>query len=133
MPTFGVSATGDGPLTYQWFRNEAVINGATSPILTLPPVHSADAGRYTVRVSSTNGHAISPRAVLTIFSMLQSRELEISGPLGQSYRIDSRLSLDATNGWTVLTNFALPNSPFLFIDGGSSNSSTRFYRATAVP
>ncbi|MHA6279717.1 Ig-like domain-containing protein [Salinimicrobium sp. CAU 1759] len=50
---FYVGASGD-ELTYQWYKDGNVIEGATSPTLSLPVATSADAGDYFAMVSGTN-------------------------------------------------------------------------------
>jgi hypothetical protein len=64
--TFSVSASSALPLTYQWQRDGAAIPGATTAVLGLPRVTAAEAGRYTVVVSTSAGSVVSDPAVLTI-------------------------------------------------------------------
>src|SRR5690606_10534191 len=42
--TLSVEASGTAPLQYQWFRDGALIQGATGPTLTLAWVEPSDAG-----------------------------------------------------------------------------------------
>jgi hypothetical protein len=65
--TFAVIAAGSPPLSYQWRRNGAVIQGATSPVYVLPAAARADDGStYAVRVSNTVGTASSTPATLRV-------------------------------------------------------------------
>lgn len=70
--TFSVTASGNTPLSYQWYKNDAAltddsrINGATSSTLIITDVQESDAGRYTVTVTNNTGSAISSEAVLTV-------------------------------------------------------------------
>jgi hypothetical protein len=48
-----VAATGTAPLTYQWRKGAANISGATSATYTIPTPVSADAGSYSVNVTTT--------------------------------------------------------------------------------
>jgi hypothetical protein len=64
--TFMVSATGTGPLMYQWTLNGAAISGATSATLQLSSITSSQGGSYAVRVSNTAGVVSSSAAVLTL-------------------------------------------------------------------
>lgn len=67
MPvTLSVSATGNGVLTYQWFKNNQVINGANQPVLELGPVALSHQGNYTVRVSNDAGQMTSSPAALKV-------------------------------------------------------------------
>jgi hypothetical protein len=84
-------------------------------------------------VSSPHGHTISQSALLTVFSLLPNRELEISGPVGQAYLFESRSTLGFGEGWNIFTNLVLPSSPFLLNDPGSANYPQQFYRATPLP
>jgi Immunoglobulin domain/NHL repeat len=51
--TFFATASGTGPFTYQWLKNNAAISGATSATYSIASVSAADAGNYAVTV--TNG------------------------------------------------------------------------------
>jgi hypothetical protein len=65
--TFSTSATGNGPLTYQWQRNELAISGATSASYTTSPVTTADDGaRFRVVVSNPVGSVTSNQATLSV-------------------------------------------------------------------
>jgi len=50
--TLAVSATGTGPLAYQWSIDGTPIAGATSDSLDLDPLSVADAGAYSVEISN---------------------------------------------------------------------------------
>lgn len=63
---FSVTATGQQPLQYQWFRGTAAIAGAAAPTLTIAPVKATDAGTYTVVVSNAAGSVTSAVATLTV-------------------------------------------------------------------
>ena len=64
--TFSVIATGDPAPTYQWFRNNQIISGATGETYTLGPVKESDAGVYMVTVTNGAGLVISDPAILTV-------------------------------------------------------------------
>jgi hypothetical protein len=64
--TFSVTATGTAPLSYQWKKGGAAIDGATSSSYTISGVGSASAGSYSVTVSNAYGTATSGSATLTV-------------------------------------------------------------------
>lgn len=70
--TFSVTATGDEPLTYQWFHGDDDIAGATSATLTLTNVQAADVGSYTVVVTNSLGAATSNVAQLIVMGLAPS-------------------------------------------------------------
>jgi hypothetical protein len=65
--TFSVTATGTAPLSYQWQKNSANINGATAASYTTPATASSDNGaKFDVIVSNTAGSQTSTMATLTV-------------------------------------------------------------------
>jgi sugar lactone lactonase YvrE len=64
--SFTVKANGTSPLAYQWSKAGASIAGATASSYSIPQVHAADAGDYTVTVTNNNGAVTSNPATLTI-------------------------------------------------------------------
>jgi len=64
--SFSVTATGTGPLAYQWFKAGVALTGATNATLDLPAVTTAQAGSYTVRITGPQGSVTSAAALLTV-------------------------------------------------------------------
>lgn len=64
--SFSVNATGTGTLTYQWKKDGVNITGATSNTYTIASTVLADAGNYTVTVTSDCGSVTSSPAALTV-------------------------------------------------------------------
>jgi hypothetical protein len=65
--SFSVAATGTAPLTYQWQRNGAAIDGATSSTYALSTTALADSGAvFRAIVSNVAGSATSSDATLTV-------------------------------------------------------------------
>lgn len=64
--TFSVSASGAGPLGYQWFFSGTAIGSATSATLALNNVQAANAGSYRVVVNNAFGSVTSIVATLTV-------------------------------------------------------------------
>ena len=67
VASFSVAATGRDPLTYQWKKGGAAIDGATSASYTTPATVLADSGAlFTVTVSNAAGSVTSDAATLTV-------------------------------------------------------------------
>src|ERR1044071_892620 len=64
--TFSVTATGTGPLNYQWRKGTNAIGGATGSAYTILNVQSSDAGNYSVIVSNAISSVTSSNALLTV-------------------------------------------------------------------
>ena len=65
--TFMVTASGTGPITYQWYLNGVAISDANSSSYTTPPTTgSNNGGVYTVAVTNAGGTAMSAPYVLTV-------------------------------------------------------------------
>jgi uncharacterized delta-60 repeat protein len=63
---FSVSATGSPPLSYQWQKDEANLEGRTNATLTLAAVRPSDTGKYRVIVSNAAGSVASAEAKLIV-------------------------------------------------------------------
>ncbi len=63
--SLSVTASGDGPFTYQWYRDGEVISGATSSTLDFAPFAAANSDRYTVSVTSPFGTVTSEAVQLS--------------------------------------------------------------------
>lgn len=59
---------GGGELSYQWFKGNTAVAGATSPELSLANVQASDSGSYTLRVTGWAGQTVSQAAVVEVSS-----------------------------------------------------------------
>ena len=64
--TFYVTASGTGPLSYQWYLNGSALSGATSSSLNIAQVDSTDAGDYYCMVSNSCNTVQSSTRSLTV-------------------------------------------------------------------
>jgi hypothetical protein len=68
--TLTVAAVGSAPLSYQWRKNGADVDGAWEPTLTFSPITKDDAGTYTVLVSNPAGDTLSQEAVIVVRDLI---------------------------------------------------------------
>src|SRR5262245_39628100 len=88
--TFTVTASGSATLTYQWQRNQANINGATSSTYTTAATTSADDGaKFRCVVTNGFGNATSNEVTLTV--------LPPAPVLMTEGNTDSAIALDSVN------------------------------------
>jgi hypothetical protein len=64
--SLSVTATGTGPLTYQWYKDAGVIQGATAATYTVASATLSHWGTYTVRVTGPLGAVTSAAAKVLI-------------------------------------------------------------------
>jgi hypothetical protein len=64
--TFTVTATGTPPLSFQWQKGDAPLQGETNVSLTLHNVQLADTGTYSVQVTNAFGSVTSSNATLNV-------------------------------------------------------------------
>ncbi len=76
--TFSATATGAAPLSYQWQRSGADIDGATSTSYVLPATTLVDSGaQFRLRVSNTFGTVFSNVAALTVVGQPTITQLQV--------------------------------------------------------
>ena len=64
--SFTVVATGQGTLSYQWYKDGAAISSATSATYSIATATASHAGTYKVQVTGTCGTVTSANAALTV-------------------------------------------------------------------
>ena len=68
--TFQAGADGTPPLSYQWFRNSAPIDGATDDTLNFTCAYADNGAGYNIVVTNIYGSATSAVATLTVSTEL---------------------------------------------------------------
>jgi Immunoglobulin domain len=142
--TFSVSAVGNPPISYQWFKNGTNAPGATGPMLTLPAVLRTDAGTYSVFVANGFSSLQSSNAVLRVFlserfgqpMLLPGNRIQLlfndadGGAMLTSNDVATFHVFASTNliNWFSITNaLTLTNGSVIFQDS-LTNAPHRFYR-----
>jgi len=64
--SFSATATGEGPLAYQWLFNGTNIDGATNTTYSIASAQADQAGLYSLSVTNLYGAALSSNALLTV-------------------------------------------------------------------
>jgi hypothetical protein len=145
--SLSVMAAASGPVSYQWRKNGTVIPGATSAVLTLDPVQTADAGSYTVSLTSGSATATTGPALLTVTGPQQdpvfrvsrltlnpdrSVDFEVEGEAGANVRIYASGDLD---DWTLIGQAINENGTVRVDDPAAIGATRRFYRlvSEAIP
>ncbi len=92
--SFSISATGAGPLTFQWKRNGTNISGATTASLSFTSVTASQAGTFTCEVTGSCGSLLSSAATLTVQSPLiwSQQPSSASAAVGQSVTLTAQAS-----------------------------------------
>lgn len=154
---FQVGATSLTSMSYKWYRNNAVILGATFDTCIITNVQTTDAGYYRVDVKNLTGTTSSsnvilyplpgPNTPLTISSpclVTSGCKISVTGPALYNYVIQA--SSDAANWTSLATNF-VPTGSTTFTDArgttaqnlvaipapGVGAGNMRFYRALRPP
>ena len=121
---FRVDAFGAAPLTFQWFKNGAVLSGATNGSLNLNNIQSTNLGSYSVRVSNASGTTNSNPATLSLCSYTLSPASTTIASAGGS----GSFSVATSGGcdWT-----ATPGQSWLHTTSTGSGNGTASYTVDA--
>ena len=125
--TLSASATGTGPLAYQWRCNGRDVAGGTSNSLALKSVQFIDAGVYTLVVSNASGTATSSASVVNVapklFPQLTGNSLVLTWP--GPFMLQSAANVNGP-----YTDVAGAASPYSYNPAGSPQ---RFFRLRSQP
>jgi hypothetical protein len=106
---FQCVAFGDGPITYQWLKDESPLPGETSDFLFLSDVSGGDAGNYAVVASTFSGSVTSSVVVLS----LDATFLKVTaGPL---------VNDPGSSIWSIWGDYDNDGFPDVFVPKGSSD------------
>jgi hypothetical protein len=107
---FSVTATGTGPLSYQWSKDGVAIPGANSSSYYIASTSAGEVGRYSVSVSNAVGSVLSQEAELAIATTPVIRTQPSVQPfvpkLPQEHRVRYFGFKDGPEGWSVSTTQA---------------------------
>ncbi len=78
------------------------------------------------------GPVVPAPAQLDIHMQAGALAISLLGTIAAQYRLEATPSLPNAN-WTILTNFLLLSSPWMYLDTTASNASKGFYRAVGTP
>lgn len=136
--TLTVTAVGTGPLAYQWHKNGAAINGATDPDLPLANFQAADAGSYTVEVTTGVADDLSDPAVVQLVGTvpgLRVASLHRTGPTTLSLQLQGQLGSnlavygsDDMRTWRYLGSVRNTNGTVSINDPDAASRPRRFYQ-----
>lgn len=109
--TLSAAATGAPAPSYQWYKNDVAISGATSATYTIASVVSGDAGSYTVVATNPVGTATSNAAAITVGAAVSPYAAWASAQ-GLSAGVNDGATQDPdADGVANLVEFALGGNP----------------------
>ena len=129
---FRASAGGSLPLAYQWYFNGSAISGAGSTDLQLTNVSAAQAGTYTLVVTSVAGAVTSAPAMLSVIPPVERRmvpALALLGQPGSLLNLDDADALGPSPAWMTFDRVTLTNSSQWYFGLSMPLPLQRFYRA----
>ena len=121
--TFTETPTGGAPFKYQWtlngvnLVNDSHISGATTNVLTISNVTSADVGTYTVNVTNSSAASGSASAQLVLVPLAQAETNLLIDPGFEN----DMLVLDPATGWYSYGNASLANTNDWYFDSLADN------------
>ena len=102
--TFTVAALGNG-LSYQWYKDGVIINGATADSYTVSDRYALGAeGSYSCRVTNSAGYATSSDAVIKIYKTpvisIAPVSISVTGPTLGPTTVATYSFTTSADGWT---------------------------------
>ncbi|MFN6946051.1 MAG: immunoglobulin domain-containing protein, partial [Cytophagaceae bacterium] len=117
--TLSVTASGEGTITYQWYRNGEPIPSAESANYTIPSASMADAGEYYV-VVTMNGQTVTSDEVTLTVTPPPAASIDVQ-PIGQTAIVGDEVvfSVQASGDGAITYQWYFNGSPISNADGAS--------------
>ncbi|KPK81970.1 MAG: hypothetical protein AMS27_15020 [Bacteroides sp. SM23_62_1] len=97
--TLSVSATGNGTLSYQWYKDGGILGGATNPSVTIYQAHVIQEATFYCRVTDNDGSTNSNSATVTaILKPMAPNNLNVTA---SSYCPGSTIKLNAEGNASI--------------------------------
>ncbi|MBM3842688.1 MAG: hypothetical protein FJ397_05390 [Verrucomicrobia bacterium] len=93
--TFSVTAEGDQPFSYRWFKDGIELPGATGAEHVLGSATLADAGTYVAEVRNAAGATLSDAAILSV-APIETAPVITSSPVSQTVFAGATVTFSAT-------------------------------------
>ena len=130
--SFSVAATGTAPLSYQWKKDGVALAGATAATLTLTNVQGADAGSYSVTLTSSAGTLTSSAVTLTIPAARLANVSVRSGAGTGDQTLIVGLALGGTGSKQVLVRAIGPGLTQFGLPGALADPQLRLFNSAGV-
>lgn len=109
--TLNAAASGDGPLSWSWSKDGVVLQGQTTPNLSIPSASADDSGSYVVTVTGSGGAALAPAARVAVVPILSlgtpvvagtTLSLELGAIPDRIYVLETS-AMDSPTVWNAVT------------------------------
>ena len=125
--SFTVAVTGSMPLSYQWYFNNSIINGAVGSSYNLNSAGATNVGQYTVTVWNSSGTNTSAAASLWLTATKKYAGVNINGPVGGACLVQYITNLTYSAAWVPIQSATIVSNPTVIIDYGSPDKPQRYY------
>ncbi len=150
LVSFTVEATGDTPLIYRWFFNNALISTYTNGIISFPISSTFDSGIYFATVSNRLGMATSAPATLTVLgppafttnpasqtiyvgqSVTFTSTVLSAVPVTYTWLFNGAVIANATNSYFAITNTVTNSAGFYSVQANNQYGTTTSRSAQLV-
>ena len=136
LAVFSGLASGDSPLTYQWYKDQAVISGAVSESISISSVSQAELGVYRFEAKNPVGSVYSDQVNLDIYvaPSISVNPTDVSVNSGENALFSVGVNGDKpiTIEW-FKDNQAIPDSDFSNLSiSGVTQDNVGVYKAKAT-
>ena len=136
--TFSVVATSDSTMTYQWFKDGAIIGGATLSTYSIANAQYSDQGGYSVQVVNSIGSATSSEATLTVISppsiITQPQNKIVAAGQNASFSVVANGTATLSYQWRFNgTNLSGATSSALTVANAQTNNAGAYKVAVSNP